>query len=489
VQEIQQAIERFLDASERPVLCEPGEEALAIRRDNFVLEQRNGCLSLHAWDDRRNLMRRVVGIESASRGRLDLRIERFAKRAGTLALADLAQPRNQSLPLRAARREFRDVFRRFLRRQFAGYKIADLSTEANLEETLSPVYPRALLRDGAGAWAAIAAHNDAGQADGVLSFGLIWLDYLRRREPNLTVRGIILYLPAESAKTTCLRLRHLNTGVAEYSAFLYSEDGRECAADLRDFGNLDTRLDPCRRRLSSAIDQTVERLREIAGVESIERSDGELSLRVRGMEFARTSGGTLLAGLETKREVGASNVGEVKRLAQELARLRAPDAADRWNPLYLRNRELWLESQVRAEMSEVDATLVTERVYGQVPAFAASERGVIDLLGVDRSGRLAVIELKAAEDIHLPMQSLDYWMRVQWHSERGEFTSKGYFPGIEVRRDPPRILMISPSLEVHPTNERLLRYYSPSIDVEHVGVGIEWQKKLKVMFRVRCPCP
>jgi hypothetical protein len=207
------------------------------------------------------------------------------------------------------------------------------------------------------------------------------------------------------------------------------------------------------------------------------------------MEFARTSGGTLLAGLETKREVGASNVGEVKRLAQELARLRAPDAADRWNPLYLRNRELWLESQVRAEMSEVDATLVTERVYGQVPAFAASERGVIDLLGVDRSGRLAVIELKAAEDIHLPMQSLDYWMRVQWHSERGEFTSKGYFPGIEVRRDPPRILMISPSLEVHPTNERLLRYYSPSIDVEHVGVGIEWQKKLKVMFRVRRPCP
>jgi hypothetical protein len=140
-------------------------------------------------------------------------------------------------------------------------------------------------------------------------------------------------------------------------------------------------------------------------------------------------------------------------------------------------------------MSEVDATLVTERVYGQVPAFAASERGVIDLLGVDRSGRLAVIELKAAEDIHLPMQSLDYWMRVQWHSERGEFTSKGYFPGIEVRRDPPRILMISPSLEVHPTNERLLRYYSPSIDVEHVGVGIEWQKKLKVMFRVRRPCP
>ena len=117
VHRIQQAIERFLDASERPVLCEPGEEALAIGSDNFVLEQRNGCLSLQAWDDRRNLVRRVTGIDSEGRGRLDLRIERFGKRAGTLALADLGRPRNQGLQLTSARQGFRDVFRRFLRRR------------------------------------------------------------------------------------------------------------------------------------------------------------------------------------------------------------------------------------------------------------------------------------------------------------------------------------------------------------------------------------
>ena len=54
-------------------------------------------------------------------------------------------------------------------------------------------------------------------------------------------------------------------------------------------------------------------------------------------------------------------------------------------------------------------------VYGQVPQFAAGERGVIDLLAADRDGRLAVIELKAGQDIHLPLQALDYWMRVKWH--------------------------------------------------------------------------
>jgi hypothetical protein len=489
VQEIQQAIERFLDASERPVLCEPGEESLAICRDNFVLEQRHGGLSLQAWDERRNLVRRVVGIESEGRGRLNLRIERFGKRSGTLALADLGRPANQSLSLRATRQEFRDVFRRFLRRQFPTYKIAELSTEANLQESLSPVYPRALLREGASAWAAMAAPDDVRQADGVLSFGLIWLDYLRRREPHLTVRGLILYLPEENAKATCLRLRHLNTRIAQFSAFLFSEDGREYAADLRDYGNLDTRLDRCSRRLGSGIDATVERLRKVPGVESIERGDGELSLRVRGLEFARTTGGCLLAGLETKRETGASHVKEVEQMARNLARLRAPEARDRWNPLYLRNRELWLESQVRAELNEIDATLVPAPVYGQVPAFAAAERGVIDLLAADTNGRLAVIELKASEDIHLPLQSLDYWMRVKWHLDGSDFSSKGYFPGVELRRDPPRILMISPALEVHPTNERVLRYFSPAIEIEHLGVGIEWQKKLKVMFRVRRPCP
>ena len=470
------------------MLCEPGEEPLAIAADNFVVESRNGNLSLEAWDERRNVARRVVGIASESRGRLELRIQRFGGRPGILALADLEKPRNQTLPLRAARQEFRDVFRRFLRRQFPAHKIEELSTEANLEQSLSPVYPRALLRQGTSAWAAIAAPEDAGAADGVLSFGLIWLDYLRGRERNLAVRGLVLYLPEEYAKTTCLRLRHMNANIADFSAFLYTEE-QDYAADLRDYGNLDTRLDQCRRRTSTAIDESVERLCQIPGIESVERNDGELSLRVRGLEFARTAGGRLLAGLETKREISASNFPEAARLARELARLRAPDADDRWNPLCLRNRELWLESQVRAELNEIEATLAKTPVYGQVPAFAAAERGVIDLLAADTGGRLAVIELKAAEDIHLPLQALDYWMRVQWHAERGEFSARGYFPGIELRRGPPRMLLVSPSLEIHPTNERILRYLSPSIDIEHIGVGIEWQKKLKVMFRVRRPCP
>jgi hypothetical protein len=218
-------------------------------------------------------------------------------------------------------------------------------------------------------------------------------------------------------------------------------------------------------------------------VEIVDRSDGELSLRVRGMEFARTLDGELLFGLEKKRKALPSSGGEIRQLAAQLSRFRSVDAADRLNPLYLRNREAWLESQVRSAIEEIDARLLPAPIYGQVPAFAATDRGVLDLLAIERSGRLVVIELKAFEDIHLPIQALDYWMRVKWHLDRREFSANGYFPGTELLTEPPRLLLVSPALDFHPSNERVLRYFAPNIEVERIGVGLEWRKELKVVFR------
>jgi hypothetical protein len=108
---------------------------------------------------------------------------------------------------------------------------------------------------------------------------------------------------------------------------------------------------------------------------------------------------------------------------------------------------------------------------------------VLDLLAIDTSGRVAVIELKASEDVHLPLQALDYWMRVAWHVEHRAFQPNGYFPGRELVQEPPRMLLVSPALDVHSTNERVLRYFSPKIAVERLGVGLEWRKELKVMHR------
>ena len=181
--EIRQTIERFLETSQDPMLCEPGEESLAITPENFALEVRGGCAQLQAWDQKRNLVRRVSAIERASRGKLVLRVARFGKLAGTIELIDRRRgaqgAAGDNVPLRTARLGFREQFRLFLRRQFPAYKLAELTTEADLEHSLSPAYPRALLRQGASAWAAIGVAANAVHPDGVLTFGLIWLDYLR----------------------------------------------------------------------------------------------------------------------------------------------------------------------------------------------------------------------------------------------------------------------------------------------------------------------
>jgi hypothetical protein len=164
--------------------------------------------------------------------------------------------------------------------------------------------------------------------------------------------------------------------------------------------------------------------------------------------------------------------------------MRGASAPDRMNPLFLRYPEAWLESQVRAGIERIDATLLPSPLYGQVPEFAAGERTVIDLLAADREGRLAVIEVKAGQDIHLPLQALDYWMRVKWHLDRGEFAGRGYFPGLSLANRAPRLLLVAPALDYHPSNQTVLGYFSPEVGIERVGIGVEWRKELRVMFQV-----
>jgi len=86
-------------------------------------------------------------------------------------------------------------------------------------------------------------------------------------------------------------------------------------------------------------------------------------------------------------------------------------------------------------------------LYSPVPAFSASDRAMIDVLTITRDGRLAVIELKADEDIHLPLQGLDYWARVAWHHSCGEFQRSGYCISLGRERctDKPLLLPVAPA--------------------------------------------
>ncbi len=476
----QAAIERFLASARQPALLEPGEPLLPLVPDHFQLQLRSSRLTLQAWDDTRNLVRRVTGIAAEARGRLELVVERFARKEGRLFLVDLARPSTQDFQRRSERLVFRERFRQFLTRQFAGWTLAEISAEPNLEASLSPSYPRAFLRRGQTGWAAIGAPPE-GDDSGLLAFGLIWLDYLRRREKRLVVEGLAIYVPRGQESITSLRLLWLNPEMARYELFAYDEHNFALRLDPSDFGNVDTHVEVCRRPASLG---GFEGLLQSPEIEHVPKHDGAVSLRVHGMEFAQVSENGLRFGLAQRRPAAAHHLPEIECLARDLAARRSA-YADHDHPLYRQNPEAWLESQVRAHIEQVYAALLPMPIYDQVPAFAGSNRGVIDLLAVERCGRLAVLELKASSDIQLPVQALDYWLRVKWHLDRDEFSPNGYFPGIPLRPDPPRLFLVSPALEFHPTTETILSYFAPSIDVERVGLGVEWRKGLHVMFRLR----
>lgn len=482
-----EAIGRFLDSSRDPALVEPGEEPYPLKQGNYALDLHGGRLTIQVWDETRNLVRRLAGVHRETSSELELTVTRFGGREGRITLIDRARASDHA-ERHAIRLVFRERFRRWLARQFPGWRITDLSSEPNLQASLSPAYPRALVRRAATAWAAIAAPRGSGDPAGALTFGLIWLDYLRCRDPHTTISGLALFLPEEEARTACLRIGCLNPNAAQYAVWVCSEQGYEQRVDPGDLTNFEARLEPCATgaaELDPCALATVEAICDAPYVERRLRPDGSVSLCVRGLEFARATRNGVQFGLKHRRLCTQRNLGEARDLARELARMRSAGAIDRENPLYRLRPEGWLETEIRRNIEAIDSTLQPSPVYGQVPALAGLDRGVLDLLAVDRAGRLAVIEIKASEDVHLPLQALDYWTRVARHAAAGDFSTRGYFPGVTLSREPPRLLLVAPALEFHPKTETLLRYLSPSIEVERIGVGVEWRQGPKVVFRLR----
>ena len=167
-----------------------------------------------------------------------------------------------------------------------------------------------------------------------------------------------------------------------------------------------------------------------------------------------------------------------------LLRTRQPNGPQN-HPLWRLHPERWLESLIIQDVTQIDERLQPTPVYSQVPAFSASDRAMIDVLGVTRQGRLAVLELKADEDVQLPLQGLDYWARVCWHHARGEFEQFGYFPERGLAPDPPLLIYVAPALHVHPATDTLLRYFSPAIEWMVVGIDEHWREAVRVVFRKR----
>lgn len=480
VKELLAAIENFLATCKRPAVLEHGEAAIPLISGAYSLEIRNETIHLSAWPDDRSFNRRLLSIEAKMPGAMECIVQRFAGATAKLNLLDLDHPRAAARLLRGGRRTFAESFRRMLARQFPGWEIRSLSTEMSLQHSFSPVYPRALLERGTQRIAAMACQTITDER-GFLSFALLWHHYLCGRAGNRRQIPLALFLPDGAGSTTALRLRWLEL---KCRIFRFNAHGSAGEVDVRDLGNLDTHLP--RRSGPAELDPDllafVRRLENKYGVERVEEPDGNLSLRCSGLAFGRIVERNLYCGLGEKDGHSLSTFQEAELLAAHLTLLRNSKTSDRTHPLYRAHPERWLESAVRRNPEIIDATLEGQPLLGQVITFAGCDRDIIDLMGASAKGRVAILELKASEDIHLPLQALDYWMRADWHVRSGDLDS--FFPGIPLQRKSPKLLLVAPGVRFHSSNEVVISYFSPQIETERVGLNLEWQQGLKVVFRL-----
>ena len=487
-QEIERALEPFLEANQIEVI-ENGRRVGAFSPFRFEVSTRGAQTLLHLWSEERNLVRRVLRIEEQSASGVVIEPLQFGKKKpGKLELVCPARQRNAN---QLSRESFCASFGRLLAEQFPDERIESLTTAADLEHSFSGCYSRGLLRRGHRAWAVIAAGpgENAETIDDILTYGLIWLNWTRQCAKEWSVEGLRLFLPQGPSRLTQHRIHALSRRTNVELFEFHEMTNRVCRIDIQDIGNLATSLTP-RRELEYTLAEAgdwVEKIRRLAldavGV-GTPPGTRDVAFRFRGLEIARWHRGKIYFGLGGNREeLTVERWKELERLVGELQKYRHPYVLDTSHPLYRAQPERWLEAIVQGDPQRIHPRLDPTRIYSQVPAIAAGDRGVIDLLGVTLDGRLVVMELKASEDIHMVMQAVDYWLRVRWHQRQDNFHRFGYFMGVELQPKPPLLLLVAPGLRFHPALESILPFLADEVEVMRVGLNENWRQGLQVVFR------
>lgn len=491
-------MERFLADAPQAVAVEDGEILFDFDTAKYSVSGEGKCV-LHIWSEERNTVRRVLDAEVSGRV-LCLQVLRFGQSQPKLMEICADRDRRAGAAKRMARKSYQSLLERVLRREHPGFKIERLSGSPDLEHSFSPVYTRSVLRTGQSAFAVLGVNAEETQTsvDAALTFGILWMDYQRQQlSGRAHVEGLKLFLPPGRSEIIRQRAANLNADVAKWQLYELDERSEICEpVDSADSGNIITRLTrsvdvPAARQRFAA---SVARIHTLAPAAEITvQTASEIVFRLYGLEFARacmtpTPGSfrnseSILFGIgpaeyildETSEALFAELV---KRITQQ----RQP-AGSHTNLFFRLAPERWLESLITCDVRAIDERLDGRFVYSQVPAFTACDRAMLDVLTCTLDGRLAVLELKADEDIHLPLQGLDYWARVRWHQQHGEFTRNGYFAGRELSSAPPLLYLVAPALHVHPTTDVLLRYLSQRIEWTLVQVDEHWREGVRVVNR------
>ena len=85
---------------------------------------------------------------------------------------------------------------------------------------------------------------------------------------------------------------------------------------------------------------------------------------------------------------------------------------------------------------------------------------------------------------------------MRWHYLHGESDSQqmtgqgglqraGYFGGVALSQESPKLYLVAPALRIHPATETVLKYLSTRVEWELVAIDERWRRKAKTVWRKR----
>lgn len=411
----------------------------------------------------------------------------------------------EDLSVAERRAQFGELLPQLIAEHFTDTKIQRVNVRSKFSLANPSQYVRLLVKRKKETVLAIGVNEAEAQADinGIITAGLAWFSELKTPAHKLW-----LCLPQGRSQTVLERLTLLDSAPLNLPIECFEVNEKDRAVMARRPVSQAELLSLHPRGLiwpevkispqSAWRDRIVNLAPEL--IEVCEDANQKFeSYQLHGLEFARTKGEArerVLFGVPqypdeiaarfafqadaARRALTERNFPQLAKLVQEILTSRRADASDLRHPFYRLRSEAWLESLLRRDIRVLDAALDPHFVYSQVPAWIGDDRSILDLLAVNHEGRLVVIELKAAEDAQLPLQGLDYWLRVEQARVRGEFARRGLFAGLTLADKPPLLYLVAPRLRFHRSFNLVANCLAPEVEAYRIGLNTNWRDGVKV---------
>lgn len=335
---------------------------------------------------------------------------------------------------------------------------------------------------------------------GLLSQALRWLNALNARFKPISIDRLMIFAPSEIVELLAERLTLITKSQTKIELFEIDEikhkiisvkpfDQGYLALSLAKKIKLSVvKKTKFSQEIDSNVDKQIEWIKSLAP-ELVEirpnLKKDRLYLHINGMVFATIylsqASCIKFKYSEEKMLLTSTNRILLEALVKEIAFYRQNNSPNKQHPYYSALAESWLGAIISRDICRLDPNLL-DYFYSQVPV-SKEHNKFIDLLAVDNTGQLVIIELKTSEDIELLFQSLDYWLRIEWYRLTEELTHRGYFPNIKLKDEPAKVYLVTPKLRFHKELSALASLVDKKIPLYWIAINDSWRQGLKIESR------